>query len=154
MRDLTEFMTAVRDLLKTDRPVTAGGVCYLLRGANIPPVIAEAEAALHSLAVAGLAEVKGQGEFGPEYVKPFVRHTCNAARPGQPLPWGRKAPEGECARCDELRAGAAPREAPHGIREAKASEADDARRSAEIRQHFDSGEHAAKCGPISTCYDW
>lgn len=45
----------------------------------------------------------------------FVRHTCNPNNPGQPLPYGRKAPEGECRRCDQLRAGATRREAPPAI---------------------------------------
>lgn len=38
-----------------------------------------------------------------------IKHTCNPDRPGMPLPFGRKAPAGECQRCDELRDGAEPR---------------------------------------------
>jgi hypothetical protein len=43
---------------------------------------------------------------------PFIAHCCNPERPGKPLGWGRLAPLGDCPRCDELRAGAAPRPAP------------------------------------------
>jgi hypothetical protein len=35
-----------------------------------------------------------------------TKHTCTDT--GRALPFGRKAPAGECPRCDELRAGADP----------------------------------------------
>jgi hypothetical protein len=35
-----------------------------------------------------------------------TKHTCTDT--GKALPFGRKAPEGECPRCDELRNGAEP----------------------------------------------
>jgi hypothetical protein len=83
----------------------------------------------------------------------FARHTCTPT--GKALPFGRKAPEGECLRCDQLRAGAAPREAPHGIRERKAAEAEDARRATEISEHFTGERHrSGGCGPVCTFGDW
>lgn len=84
--------------------------------------------------------------------KPFYRHTCT--KTGKALPFGRKAPEGQCPRCDELGAGAAPREAPHGIREAKAAAADDTRRAAEVKAHFASAKHRTECQPVCTFGDW
>jgi hypothetical protein len=36
-------------------------------------------------------------------------HTCNPNNPGQPLPFGKKDPSGQCPRCQELTEGAAPR---------------------------------------------
>lgn len=152
MRDLT---AAIRDQLKTDRPLTAAGACYLLRGLDLAPTFSEAETALDWLARNGHAEIKCTGEFGPEYVRPFVRHTCNPAKPGQPLPWGRKAAAGECARCDELRAGDAPREAPAAIRAGKAR--DDRGgypTSAEIAAHFASDRHRTECKPVCTFGEW
>jgi hypothetical protein len=38
-----------------------------------------------------------------------TRHTCNPNQPGKPLPFGKRAPAGDCPRCDELAVGAAPR---------------------------------------------
>lgn len=153
MHDLPQ---AVADLLRTDRRITAAGVCYLLRGLDLPPTFDEAERVLDHLIHTGHATAAGHGEFGTEYLKVFVRHTCNPAKPGQPLPWGRKAEPGKCPRCDELRAGDAPREAPPAIRKAAARQADDDRRSAEIKAHFaPGGPHATgACGPVCTAHDW
>jgi hypothetical protein len=88
--------------------------------------------------------------------EPFVRHTCNPDRPGQPLPWGRKAPEGECARCDQLRAGATPREAPPAIRKAAERKRADAAQVVAIQEHFrPGGPHSTgACGPVCTAFDW
>lgn len=58
------------------------------------------------------------------------------------MAFGRYSPEGECPRCDELRAGAPPR---------KWRESHDARRVREIRAH-DCVE--SKCGPVCTFGDW
>ncbi len=65
----------------------------------------------------------------------FLRHNCNPRNPGKPLPWGRKAPEGECPRCDELRAGAAPRDAHPAIQAVKRKRDQEERTIAEIRAH-------------------
>lgn len=86
----------------------------------------------------------------------FARHTCNPRNPGKPLPFGRKAAPGECPRCDELLAGAAPREAHPAIRAAAEQRADDTERSAAIRAHFAAGgpHSAGQCGPVCTFGDW
>jgi hypothetical protein len=88
---------------------------------------------------------------------PFLRHVCNPAKPGKPLPYGRKAPEGECPRCDQLRDGAEARPAPMWLSHYEALKTSDADRAAEIKAHFaPGGEHERKCklSPITTCYDW
>lgn len=85
----------------------------------------------------------------------FVRHTCNSARPGQSLPFGRKAAPGECPRCDELRAGAPAREAHPVIRAVVARRAEDARRVDEIKAHFASDAHrSGACGVVCTFGEW
>jgi hypothetical protein len=76
-----------------------------------------------------------------------ARHAC-----GGPV-FGRKTPG--CPRCDELLAGAAPREAPWAAtarRNAAYAEADARARAA----HFaPGGPHAAgACGPVCTAFDW
>ena len=155
MADLTPLAEAVRGLLTTDRPITPAGVCYLLRGIDTPPDLTEAEAALFGLARRNLAVCKGTGEFGPEFVRPFLRHVCNTKAPGQALPFGRKAEPGKCPRCDELRAGAAPRQAPPAIRRAAERQADEDRQSAQMTAHFASDKHrSGGCGPVCTAFDW
>jgi len=88
--------------------------------------------------------------------EPFIRHTCNPRSPGKPLPFGRKADPGQCARCDQLRAGAEPRQAHPAIRAAAARRQADADRTAAIRDHFrPGGPHATgACGPVCTAFDW
>jgi hypothetical protein len=89
----------------------------------------------------------------PGDTEPFTVHTCTPT--GKALPFGRKAPEGDCPRCDELRAGAAPRLAPHGIRERRAGFDADAVRAEEIRVHFASDRHrSGGCGRVCTFGDW
>ncbi len=84
----------------------------------------------------------------------FVRHTCNPNRPGMPLPFGRKAPAGKCRRCDQLRAGAPPREAPPAIQAAKRRREDDERAVLEINDHFASARHRnGGCRPVCTFGD-
>lgn len=86
----------------------------------------------------------------------FVRHTCNPAKPGMPLPFGRKAPAGDCRRCDQLRGGAAPRQAPAALRAGLAKQAREDQRAREIRAHFapDSPHARGECGPVCTAFDW
>lgn len=77
-----------------------------------------------------------------------VLHTCNGPG-GRPMAFGRRAPEGECARCDELRAGAEPRPGwydAHSLRPQQAT-------TAEIEQH---GKTCAACrtGAVCTAFDW
>lgn len=69
-----------------------------------------------------------------------VKHTCGGPR------FGRLAPAGECGRCDELRAGAAPRQG-WGQR---AREAEAERRRA-IAAH---DCRATRCGPVCTAFEW
>lgn len=80
----------------------------------------------------------------------FVRHTCNDG--GGPR-WGRKT--SGCPRCDELLAGAAPREAHPAIQAVKRRQADDEQRAADIREHFASDRHrSGGCGIVCTYGDW
>ena len=69
-----------------------------------------------------------------------TKHTC-----GGPV-FGRRAPLGECRRCDELRFGLAP---------VRWSNADRKRQSQircdEIRKHDCT---ASRCGPVCTFGDW
>jgi hypothetical protein len=96
-----------------------------------------------------------------------TKHTCNGSD-GRPLPFGRKAPEGECPRCDELRNGAAPREGwQKDYYERKRRH--EAQRSAAIRAHnndncphmrkrtFESvidGRWITTYDGVCTCFDW
>ena len=83
----------------------------------------------------------------------YVPHTCTPT--GKALPFGRKAPKGQCPRCDALREGAAPRQAPPWIHRAQERQADSDRRIAEIREHFGSAHHRnGGCGPVCTYGDW
>ena len=60
-----------------------------------------------------------------------------------------------CPRCDELKAGAAPREPNGRIQAVIRYRADDERRSEEIREHFASAHHRnGGCGPVCTFGDW
>ena len=70
-----------------------------------------------------------------------TRHTC-----GGPA-FGRKTPG--CPRCDELTAGAQP------VRWRESRRQEDARRSAEWREHFASERHTSGgCGPVCTFGEW
>lgn len=73
-----------------------------------------------------------------------TKHTCNG-----PV-FGKLAPEGECARCDELHAGYRPRPG-WGSQRRKA----EAQRSRAIAHHFrPGGPHArGECGPVCTAFD-
>lgn len=84
-----------------------------------------------------------------------TKHTCNSTRPGMALPFGRKAPLGDCPRCDELHSGAASR-TPAWVDTLKRATADRQSRSAEIRAHFAAGGPHARgaCGPVCTFGDW
>jgi len=79
-----------------------------------------------------------------------TRHTCNTSQPGKPLPFGKRAQPGQCPRCDELTAGAAPRTG-WGVSRAQA----DTARAADIRAHFASERHrSGGCGSVCTFGDW
>jgi hypothetical protein len=84
-----------------------------------------------------------------------TKHTCNPDRPGMPLPFGRKAPAGECPRCDELRAGAAPRR-PDWVENLRRAERDEEMRRRELKQHFAQGgpHDRGDCRPVCTFGDW
>ncbi len=82
-------------------------------------------------------------------------HTCNARKPGQPLPFGRPDPKGRCARCKELAAGAPARSAPAWVEDQQRRDrfAADRRRAAD--EHFaPNGPHArGTCGSVCTKFD-
>lgn len=83
----------------------------------------------------------------------FVRHTCTPN--GKALPFGRKAPEGQCPRCDELRAGAAPRAAHPAIQAGIDRRAREEQTRVEMNAHFASDKHrGGGCGPVCTAFDW
>jgi hypothetical protein len=68
---------------------------------------------------------------------------------GQALPFGRKLPQGECPRCDELRAGAP----------ARADHAAGRRGKRDDYQPGDYARHRATCdrcrtGGVCTAYEW
>lgn len=82
----------------------------------------------------------------------FVKHTCRA---GRGPAFGRLAPEGECKRCDELRAGAQPRQAHPSLQAAASRRADDEQHRREIADHFRSSKHrSGGCGAVCTFGDW
>lgn len=83
----------------------------------------------------------------------FVRHNHDN---GKALPFGRRKPAGECPRCDELSAGAAPRQAPAPIRRAIERIDWDAERDQRQREHFAPGgpHQRGACGPVCTAFDW
>ena len=75
-----------------------------------------------------------------------TKHTCNE---GSGPVFGRKAPVGKCARCDELRAGAAP------VKWAPSRASIDAQRCKEIAAHFAGHKHrSGQCGPVCTFGEW
>lgn len=82
-------------------------------------------------------------------------HTCNGdVITG--LPFGRKAPEGKCRRCDELRNGAEVRK-PAFVENIERRKKQEAQRSEEIRNHFAVGGKGwlmAKAGEVDTTFDW
>jgi hypothetical protein len=54
--------------LKLNESVTPAGLCYLLRGLDMAPVLSEAESVLDWLVRNGLATVsETEGQFGFEY---------------------------------------------------------------------------------------
>lgn len=83
----------------------------------------------------------------------FAKHTC---RDGRGPAFGRLAPLGECPRCDQLHAGAAPREAHPAISAVARKRADEEQTLAAHRAHFaPGGPHAlGVCGPVCTFGDW
>lgn len=86
-----------------------------------------------------------------------TKHTCTAD--GRPLPFGRKAPKGECPRCDELHDGAPARSGwQKDYFERKNRH--DAERSAAIRNHTNDNcpymqrnAHGYWAG-VCVCFDW
>ena len=69
------------------------------------------------------------------------------------MAFGRKSPAGQCARCDELSAGAAPRAAQYDYgRKAR----EEAKTLAAIKNHFAPGSAHSRglCGPVCTFGDW
>ena len=79
-----------------------------------------------------------------------TQHTICGALPGRGPAFGRKV--AGCPRCDELLAGAAPRELGYTPRD---RQAEDAQRLAELRDHFASAKHRnGGCGICCTFGDW
>jgi hypothetical protein len=66
---MSALTRTVYALLETDQPITAAGVCYLLRGMDLAPNYSEAENALEWLCRNGHAVESAPGDFGPEYLK-------------------------------------------------------------------------------------
>ncbi len=83
-----------------------------------------------------------------------TRHTCNPAKPGKPLPFGRRG--ANCARCAELDAGATPRSAPAWVERKREQEYWDARRRQDQAEHFAPGgpHDRQECGPVCTKFEW
>lgn len=82
-----------------------------------------------------------------------TKHTCNPAKPGKPLPFGKRDPKGQCLRCRELDAGATPREAPAWT--SRYRENGGHPTTEELRDHFSSAHHrSGGCGPVCTFGDW
>lgn len=78
-----------------------------------------------------------------------LKHVCNGPD-GRPLPFGRLAPEGECARCDERRHGA-PARPDHAMhRRTPASAAQDR----ESRKLHRANCTACQTGGVCTAFDW
>lgn len=82
-----------------------------------------------------------------------TKHTCTSH--GGALPFGRKAPEGQCPRCDELRNGASPR-THAGFEALSRRQRHEQEDAAALRAHFAPGgpHRAGKCGPVCTAFDW
>lgn len=87
-----------------------------------------------------------------------LEHTCNPAKPGKALPFGKPDPTGKCLRCAERAAereqGIPAREPHPRIQWTIDRRQRDAQRSREIEKHFAPGGGHENCGPISTCFDW
>lgn len=79
-------------------------------------------------------------------------HTC--CPPGRGPAWGKKTPG--CPRCDELLAGAAPREAPAWVGRVQRRQQDERDYDRRREEHFaPGGPHATgACGPVCTAFDW
>lgn len=87
---------------------------------------------------------------------PHVDHTCNPRNPGKPIPFGRKAPEGQCASCDQLRAGRPPREAHPAIQAANRRRDLDEQSRHEWEDHIARKHHNGRCsdGVVCTFGQW
>lgn len=82
------------------------------------------------------------------------RHTCNPDRPGQPRPFGRPAPAGECEGCDERaveRAAGIPARTNGYVEAVQRAARLDEQRAREIRDHDCA---RAGCGRVCTFGDW
>jgi hypothetical protein len=81
---------------------------------------------------------------------PGTKHTCNPNNPGMARPFGKKAPRGECPRCDELHDGAEPRSL--GWVDARNTrQFHDEQRARDIANH-DCVK--ARCSSVCTAFDW
>ncbi|AYF78321.1 hypothetical protein D7D52_35885 [Nocardia yunnanensis] len=82
-------------------------------------------------------------------------HTCNPRNPGQPMPFGKRAPQGQCPRCDELHAGCEPRTL-NWVEDRKRTAAADAQRERRMDEHFAPGgpHQRGDCGPVCTAFDY
>jgi len=78
-----------------------------------------------------------------------LKHTCNGSD-GRPLPFGRLAPEGECARCDERRHGAPARPDHAAHRRTPETE----RRDTEDRRTHRATCDACRTGGVCTAFQW
>ncbi len=104
--------------------------------------------------LAALGVPAGGQDSEPATADPeFKVHNCNTNKPGKPLPFGRKQPG--CPRCDELLAGAPPRQAAPWIAERHREDEIAAERDRARQAHFaPNGPHQrGTCGPVCTAFD-
>lgn len=82
---------------------------------------------------------------------PYVEHTCNPRNPGKPLPFGRKAPRGQCPSCDQLYAGRPPREAHPAIQAANRQRDLDAQSRRDWEDHIARKHRNGRCVDGVSC---
>lgn len=85
---------------------------------------------------------------GPD--QPHIKHGADCS-----MSFGRPSPAGDCARCDELRSGAAPRAGWQGAYYER-KQREERQWSESLAQHFAPGgpHDSGKCGPVCTFGDW
>ena len=152
-----EIALTLATLPKVDLDLLAYDISDLLdRGEYGLVAIAQDDlrAGLYAFLLTAVGHAQAQAD--PHAGAPTTRdgrfiHTCNGDnRSG--LPFGKRAPRGECARCDELADGAEPRQRFDGRQTAAQRDAQACR---EIAAHFASDQHrSGGCGLVCTFGDW
>jgi hypothetical protein len=115
---------------------------------------AELEKALPAFLRAFGVQMPGDTPAAPPAPAPeeFVRHNHDGGK----LFFGQYKKPGECPRCDQLRAGAAPREAHPAITASKRKQDAEEQTRAAMREHFRPGgpHERGECGPVCTKFDY